>query len=572
MVYSSDTIEFGHGYTDPTPTSAAVVSDIPTQTSRPSTSAAKSASTHSTSHIKPTATPEPPPILQIYSSNQDGVYLMGEGALSTTPFYQLCPGQDCVAACEDKARLYQAVPMGIEATMNTYGRRGSDGHLNMTLFGLCSNLQQTQTLATSQPDVAPFFRANQSEARIESIASDIAMCLAGTCELTRDPGLCAGPCSFESLISNDSLVDINPGVYTCINTLCPNTCGLPYADRDTFGVGILLSYFIQVGLLLICALFVIAVVQVQEKAFNPKSSLVAFKKPLKNFLAIQCFFGVTTAIAAIATIASRDINPLTGYVLIFVAIDGFLCPVFTLMLLHYCGIKFRYLTALTVISWAISSGVFLRLVSVLSHISFDESAMQSGLEELFQVSSCGGSSAMMLCQQMLGTNPLFYMTQFYNHEKVPSLETVPLLLAWSTVVLLGVVAVQCLPALGETSTKVWHNAARVIRIPEPVVKALPIILSSTLFMLSIAYYVDMVVVYQRMDLIDWRGWDFGQVVAFLLWLPTLIELGDAFLKIRRNRRQAHKFQQLADDEPDKMLGRYDSLNVAGTRNNSNVNK
>ncbi|KAH8194143.1 hypothetical protein TruAng_011690 [Truncatella angustata] len=354
MVYSSDTIEFGHGYTDPTPTSAAVVSDIPTQTSRPSTSAAKSASTHSTSHIKPTATPEPPPILQIYSSNQDGVYLMGEGALSTTPFYQLCPGQDCVAACEDKARLYQAVPMGIEATMNT-------------------NLQQTQTLATSQPDVAPFFRANQSEARIESIASDIAMCL--------------------------------------------------------------------------------AVVQVQEKAFNPKSSLVAFKKPLKNFLAIQCFFGVTTAIAAIATIASRDINPLTGYVLIFVAIDGFLCPVFTLMLLHYCGIKFRYLTALTVISWAISSGVFLRLVSVLSHISFDESAMQSGLEELFQVSSCGGSSAMMLCQQMLGTNPLFYMTQFYNHEKVPSLETVPLLLAWSTVVLLGVVAVQCLPALGETSTK-----------------------------------------------------------------------------------------------------------------------
>jgi hypothetical protein len=67
------------------------------------------------------------------------------------------------------------------------------------------------------------------------------------------------------------------------------------------------------------------------------------------------------------------------------------------------------------------------------------------------------------------------------------------------------------------------------KIPQSVAKALPITVSSTVFVLAIAYYVGMVAIYQKMDLIDWHGWDFGQVVAFLLWLPTLLELGNAIL-------------------------------------------
>ncbi|KAK6075434.1 hypothetical protein SCUP234_10693 [Seiridium cupressi] len=530
---------------------------IVASSSLPSITRTATTATATSTHASLTSTPTLPVVLQIYSSAANGVFGIDEQDFLAAPFDELCRGQDCIAACEDQTRLYQDIPDGISSNMNTYGRPRADGTLNMTLFGLCSNLGQAQLVGEAHPDTAAFFTPNNSEVRIEGIVSDMATCLAGTCELTRHPNECSDPCSYESLVYNKSSMDINEGVFRCINTLCANTCGLPYADRDTFGVGTLLSYFIQVSLVFICAVALLAISQVSEDAFSARGSLSAFGRPLKNFLVIQCFFGT------IVTIMSTEVNPLTGYVLIFVAIDGFLCPMFTLMLLHHCGIRFKYLTTLTIISWAFSSGVFLRLVSVLSIMSSDQSAMQGGLREIFQVSSCGGSSAMMLCQQMLGTNPLFYMTGFYNSRYVPSLRTVPLLWAWSTVVLLSLVMTQCMPTLQDTVAHKWREAALSLRIPQPVARALPITISSMGFVLAIAYYLDMVVLYKNMDLIDWHGWDFGQVVAFLLWLPTLIELGNAALRTRKVGRQTHGFEKLGTAEPDKMMRRFDSLNVAG---------
>ncbi len=50
------------------------------------------------------------------------------------------------------------------------------------------------------------------------------------------------------------------------------------------------------------------------------------------------------------------------------------------------------------------------------------------------------------------------------------------------------------------------------------------ILATVLFSLCLGYQFVMVNIYRLMDVIDFDGWTFGQVVAVLFWVPPALEI------------------------------------------------
>lgn len=56
-----------------------------------------------------------------------------------------------------------------------------------------------------------------------------------------------------------------------------------------------------------------------------------------------------------------------------------------------------------------------------------------------------------------------------------------------------------------------------------------LLLTTTIFSLTIAYEYVMVRAYQDMDVIDTNGWTFGQVVAVLFWAPPLCDATQSLL-------------------------------------------
>lgn len=205
------------------------------------------------------------------------------------------------------------------------------------------------------------------------------------------------------------------------------------------------------------------------------------------------------------------------------------------MLLHSHGITSWYPTFLTFATWLISNVLFSLLLRRLSTSTNNTEIFDKGVEQLFQISSCGGSSAMTLCQQTHGIDPLHYLTLFYNQRGVPNVRTIPALWAWSSFILAILVGIQLYSwtkktsrssnlSLKKTNRRRLPWAEAVVEFSRlPVLVFFAVVVASIIFGLALGYQAQMVIRYSRMDVIDWDGWTFGQVVALLFWVPLLLE-------------------------------------------------
>ncbi|KAK5096254.1 hypothetical protein LTR70_003107 [Exophiala xenobiotica] len=426
--------------------------------------------------------------------------LSGEKVLSYNPeqvaeasFDTLCPSGNCYDSCSNFSLLLDKDSYTFSATSNVNISSVADG---ISLFGICSNIANV-TKAVSLGEISTaesFFPAADAGAEDQGITLNTTLCLFDTCQATRDP------------------------------------------EQYVFGIGVLISYIMQAILVIICAAGVLAssALQLVKHPKGQVSMPESWKDGLGTFLAAQCYFGVSSVVASFS-MGPLSINPLDGYALLSVAITAFMPPVFTLMLLHHKGKKSWFSTALVLVSWLTASILFFMLLSNLWSVSNNPKRLAEARNSLFQVDSCGGYSAMSLCQENMHNDPLKYLTLFYNKQSLPNIQTVILLWLWTTIVL-AILQFRQFSAGGKTqsagqgphpTTRARSWKARLAAIFNNLNNAtthlIVVLIASIIFGLAFGYQARMVIQYFEMDVVDKYGWSFGQWVAVLFWIPPLID-------------------------------------------------
>lgn len=261
------------------------------------------------------------------------------------------------------------------------------------------------------------------------------------------------------------------------------------------------------------------------------------------------------------------VDALNGYALVASSIMGFLPPVFTLMLLHSHGAKSWFSTALVLGSWCLNSITFFILVGHLSSVKGDSDLLGVGLQSLFHTTSCGGSSAMALCHQLTGAEPLVYLDRFFNKNPIPNIKNVPMLWAFTTVVLFILVTRQIYQSWADNhggsaqavnkpglTALAQHKslASSVARFFDGVAARFALLLLSTsIFCFALGYEFLVVREYQKMDIIDKKGWSFGQVVAVLFWIPPLLDTAHTLFKSSRTEETGESGESVNGQMEDK---------------------
>ncbi|KAJ9610011.1 hypothetical protein H2200_006341 [Cladophialophora chaetospira] len=460
-------------------------------------------------------------------------------------FDALCPSHDCIKDCQNYTRLFEEVPYFLNNSFQTYGKSIDGKPPDTTLFGVCSNLANINTgiseALTSQSIESYFPLQRQQE--VDQVSSSIASCLASTCDFSREPQNCVAACNMPLLYSNGSTTNLT-AVTACLSMICGNTCGLPYANQDVMGVGVLVSYVIQAVLIIACAIALIATALYYTFRSREKDLSLSenSQRGLEGFLAAQCYFTIALEIAAICSSPS-DIDPLNGYALLSVAITGFLCPAFTLMLLHSRGCRTKYGAGLTLVSYILATFVFWTLYANLSRHLGSTTGSDEALRELYKIPTCGGSSAIALCPQSIGNDPLDYLAGFYNQGSIPNLRTMPLLWGWTTLILILLASNQARYLFGPQNspgqTRLQSTWALVVRI---LAHPIALLVACTLFGLSLGYQAEMLRKYSGSDVIDWDGWSFGQVVAVVVFAQPVADYLHLLLRDHLEQRKASKRQ------------------------------
>jgi hypothetical protein len=160
------------------------------------------------------------------------------------PFERLCPSLNCIHDCRNFTRIFQAVPDHIEATIQDYGQPDKGGKVNVTVFGLCTNLVSANDLVQAEGSerVKSFFKPEIQATAVsdpfKQAAIRIAACLSDTCGRTRYPDRCMKGCSMRSLLNNKIDAFDRQAMLNCNRQLCKRSSVLPFANQDVLGIGV----------------------------------------------------------------------------------------------------------------------------------------------------------------------------------------------------------------------------------------------------------------------------------------------------------------------------------------------
>lgn len=241
------------------------------------------------------------------------------------------------------------------------------------------------------------------------------------------------------------------------------------------------------------------------------------------------------------------VDAVNGYTLLAVSIMGIVPPVFTLMLLHSHGLKSWWLTTLTACTWGLNSASFFILVNNMSSVKGDSELLGVGRQNLFHTTSCGGSSAMALCHQLTGAEPLAYLDLFFNKGPIPNIKNIPMIWAFATSMLLFLVVRQAAQSWSGKERRCAERAMSMPALPALAESKNPIkslfgfferaavrfgllLAGTAIFCFALGYEFRVVREYQKMGIIDKKGWSFVQVVAVLSWILPLLDTAYVLIK------------------------------------------
>lgn len=152
----------------------------------------------------------------------------------------LCPSGNCLKDCQTD-RVFEVLPEGATIPYNQYGVINST-RSEVTLFGICVDIANvTKALASGG---VPIEQAQKLQAYfpdtndgLTKITDNITHCLPASCAKSRDSSTCAPWCRESDLLLADGTINLT-GVATCLEWLCEESCGLPYANQDVVGIGV----------------------------------------------------------------------------------------------------------------------------------------------------------------------------------------------------------------------------------------------------------------------------------------------------------------------------------------------
>ena len=284
-----------------------------------------------------------------------------------------------------------------------------------------------------------------------------------------------------------------------------------------------------------------------HRSEQSEKAMDVFLESLDGFLKAQCYFSIPIAVVTLLTDVFH-LDPLNGYDFLPVAINGFLTQTFTLLQLNRHKRFLWYLSALVFLSWLLSTIILWAIITYLTARPIG--TQDSEFRSMSQIASCGGSSALALCEQRLSTSPLSYLfyhivsvtgygpTILFGTTRIGTL-IVPTIWVFCTMCLMMLLGHQCFgsPGLGFFASRdsslrptvrphggTWKDRLRYL-FSSPWTGVAGFYLASCMFFLSTAYQALLFYNYLGLKLVDLSksGWTFGQIIAIVIWLPVLTD-------------------------------------------------
>lgn len=237
------------------PPSAETADSVPTYSSLPPKVTETSSTSRTTFNRIPSsistdipAQSDAPQFTFIELHDDKKIFPLREDHFLRSDFAQICATHDCQADCFNMTRVFSASQYALANSTDGY-----EVDIPVTLFGICSNLANaTESAARNgNESTASFFPRPVAEISNDSdlLAANLTTCLATTCEMTRRPSECVDYCGPESLLQSPTEFNFSSGLFKCANKLCSNTCGLPFADQDVFGIGVCSMALVKLGVI-----------------------------------------------------------------------------------------------------------------------------------------------------------------------------------------------------------------------------------------------------------------------------------------------------------------------------------
>lgn len=126
----------------------------------------------------------------------------------------------------------------------------------------------------------------------------------------------------------------------------------------------------------------------------------------------------------------------------------------------------------------------------------------------------------------MDTSPLGYLSRYYNYSGVLNVHSMPIVWAWSTLCLLATLTAQLIPGNRDHS-ELPGGQTGALKPPGLFIRSVShwsvMIVVAVIFGLCLGYQAQMVQKYASMDVIDWDGWKFGQIIAVTVWFPPILD-------------------------------------------------
>ncbi len=226
---------------NPESTTSPVVSTTTKHTTDTKTSARTGTKTTATSSV-PTSTSTSMPglhfkFVELFDQKDSSYYSIHEDQFFNSSFSLLCPSGNCITDCQDYPRLFSAIPSGISQDVATYGRPDAYQKLQVTLFGVCSNLGNATAFAQAQDPSSVVRRAFRGDQLVgvperpdhEGREHDRVL-LREHVLSRRATRMCAtrrAPRRSCSRLARRAAASTSPEkLITCVQQLCENTCAL----------------------------------------------------------------------------------------------------------------------------------------------------------------------------------------------------------------------------------------------------------------------------------------------------------------------------------------------------------
>jgi hypothetical protein len=243
---------------------------------------------------------------------------------------------------------------------------------------------------------------------------------------------------------------------------------------------------------------------------------------LLEFHKAQCYFGGTLMIA----ITVRNfyyIDFVTTFMFTPLATNSILPIMFTYLLLVYYRASSPAVTILTTVVYAMASNVYWRLYE---NLNLERGMTEADFYKRYRlnisaVAQCGQYSGLSACPIVDEDSGEFSKgIAAWTSLRVLT----PMIWIWSTLVLLALLL-----------WPVWVRIrARRMRLekgpgPSPMRRALlpwrraAFWLATVLFLAGVGMQIFVLTTAIQLDMVDAKGWSFGQVVAVTVWIPPLLE-------------------------------------------------